>query len=105
MDRDFLMKSRSPPQVEAMVGTEQPTRWRGAGPGRRVVGEEPWSPARDIALPEQWVGWVVGGVSPAKLGQMQLPDFSCPLLHLPPSLLAWRSLGFVWSPNKDLLGI
>lgn len=56
MDRDFLMKSRSPPQVEAMVGTEQTTRWRGAGPGRSVVEEEPWSSARDRALPEQWMG-------------------------------------------------
>lgn len=56
MDRDFLMKSRSPPQVEAMVGTEQTTIWRGAGPGRSVVEEEPWFSARDRALPEQWMG-------------------------------------------------
>lgn len=41
MDHDLLVRSQSPPQVEAIVGTEQPTRWRGAGPGRSIVEEEP----------------------------------------------------------------
>lgn len=110
MDHDFLLESGLLSQIEAMVGREQPPRWRGAGPGRNTVERGALAPSslsvipvRDMALPGQWVGWAVAGSirSHARAGAASIfQSFTL----LPPSLFSSWSLGFVCSSNKHLLG-
>lgn len=86
IDHDFLIGSRSPPQVEAMVGTEQPSATQMEKSWPRC---EPWPPAAapssqsgtQPSLDSGWGGWLEEA-SPAKGEQVELPYFSHSLLHL-----------------------